>query len=52
MWLGCSQGGEVHESADRGWGAQEREWNASASGGQGAEARRGVHESAAEGGRE
>ena len=51
MAVGCSQG-EVHESADRGGTRRERERSASALGGQGAEARRGVQESAAEGGRE
>jgi hypothetical protein len=44
VWLGCSQGGEVHESADRGGGAgagAERE-RVGRPGGRG-EAGRGVH---------
>jgi len=38
VWLGCSQGGEVHESAEGG-ARRERERSASAEGGQGARRR-------------
>jgi len=51
VWLGCSQWGGVRERGQGGRaGAGAERERGGQPGGQGAEARRGVHESAAEGG--